>query len=124
MFDWEKLHWLNRHYLKAADPERIAELAWPHFVITGFLPATEAASPAINAWFSHLLALLLPAVNQLDELPAKAGVVFHFDPAAARSNEENAAILATESTQKVLAAFAGRVRVMPETLRPGNSKPG
>jgi glutamyl-tRNA synthetase/nondiscriminating glutamyl-tRNA synthetase len=110
VFDWEKLHWLNRHYLKAADPERIAELAWPHFTIAGFLPATEGASAAVKAWFGQLLALLLPAVNQLDELPAKAGLVFHFDPAAARADEENAALLRTESAQKVIAAFAARVR--------------
>ena len=87
VFDWEKLHWLNRHYLKAADPERIAELAWPHFIIAGFMPATEGASPAVKAWFGQLLALFLPAVNQLDELPAKAGLVFHFDPAAARADD-------------------------------------
>ncbi|HEX3661329.1 MAG TPA: glutamate--tRNA ligase [Acidobacteriaceae bacterium] len=122
VFDWEKLHWLNRHYLKAADPERIAELAWPHFTIAGFLPATEAASSAVTAWFGKLLALLLPAVNQLDELPAKAALVFHFDPAAARANEENAAILATESAQKVLAAFAVRVRAQAATVTPEQFK--
>ena len=110
VFDWEKLHWLNRHYLKAADPDRVAELAWPHFTIAGFLPPTEAASPAVMAWFGRLLALFLPAVSQLDELPAKAALIFHFDPAAARASQENAAILATESAQKVLAAFAARVQ--------------
>ena len=109
VFDWEKLHWLNRHYLKAADPERIAELAWPHFTIAGILPATEAASAAVKTWFGQLLALFLPAVSQLDELPAKAGLVFRFDPAAARADEENSAILAGESAQRVLAAFAARV---------------
>ncbi|MGA8530118.1 MAG: glutamate--tRNA ligase [Acidobacteriaceae bacterium] len=122
VFDWEKLHWLNRHYLKAADPERIAELAWPHFVIAGFLPATEAAPPAVKEWFGQLLALFLPAVNQLDELPAKADVVFHFDPVVAHANEENAVILQSESAQKVLAAFAARVRnhagaVAPEQFK-------
>lgn len=122
VFDWEKLHWLNRHYLKAADPERVAELAWPHFTIAGFLPATEAASPALIAWFGRLLALFLPAVNQLDELPAKAGLVFRFDPAAARANEENAAILVTDSAQKVLAAFAARMRSHSGAVTPEQFK--
>jgi len=120
VFDWEKLHWLNRHYLKAADPERVAELAWAHF--GDLLPKQDAAAPQIHAWFGKLLALFLPAVSQLDELPAKAGFVFHFDPAAARANEENAAILASEAAQKVLAAFAARVRphvaeVTPEQFK-------
>ncbi len=39
IFDFDKLHWLNRHYLKLAAPERILELAWPYFEIAGLLPA-------------------------------------------------------------------------------------
>jgi nondiscriminating glutamyl-tRNA synthetase len=113
IFDWEKLHWLNRHYLKAADPERIAELAWSHFASAGLLPphnvGGQVTIAAVEAWFGKLLALFLPAVNQLDELPVKAAFVFRFNPADARANEENAAILAAESAQKVLAAFAARV---------------
>ncbi len=122
VFDWEKLHWLNRHYLRAADPERIADLAWPHFTIAGFMPPTEAASPAVGAWFGQLLALFLPAVNQLDELPGKAGLVFQFDAAAARANEENAAILTTDSAQKVLAAFSTRVLAHAGAVTPDQFK--
>jgi nondiscriminating glutamyl-tRNA synthetase len=124
IFDWEKLHWLNRHYLKAAAPERIAELAWPYFESAGFLPPREAASAedAIDVWFGKLLALFLPPANQLDELLAKAVFVFRFDPATARANEENAQILATESAQKVLAAFAGRLAVHPAPLSPEQFK--
>jgi glutamyl-tRNA synthetase/nondiscriminating glutamyl-tRNA synthetase len=122
VFDWEKLHWLNRHYLKAADPERITELAWPHFVIAEFLPPPEAASTPVKGWFRQLLSIFLPAVNQLDELPGKAAIVFQFDPTVARTNEENAAILATESAQRVLAAFASRVQANPGTVTPEQFK--
>ncbi|MFP5226896.1 MAG: glutamate--tRNA ligase [Acidobacteriota bacterium] len=108
VFDWEKLHWLNRHYLKAADPERIADLAWPHFAAAGLLPSRDGASVGVGAWFNKVLAVFLPSTNQLDELPKTAGFIFRFDPAAARANEENAQILATEPAQKVLAAFAAR----------------
>jgi glutamyl-tRNA synthetase/nondiscriminating glutamyl-tRNA synthetase len=113
VFDWEKLHWLNRHYLKAADPERVAELAWSHFVDAGLLPSHhggwQMTTAAVEAWFGKLLALFLPAVNQLDELPVKGAFVFRFNAAAARASDENAAILATEAAQKVLTAFAVRV---------------
>jgi glutamyl-tRNA synthetase/nondiscriminating glutamyl-tRNA synthetase len=113
VFDWEKLHWLNRHYLKAADPERVAELAWSHFVTAGLLPphngGWQMTTAAVEAWFGKLLALFLPAVNQLDELPVKAAFVFRFSASAARASEENAAILETEAAQKVLTAFAARV---------------
>jgi nondiscriminating glutamyl-tRNA synthetase len=110
VFDWEKLHWLNRHYLKQAEPARVEELAWPHFAGAGLLPAWETAGPEVKAWFTRLLALFLPAVSQLDELPKKAGFVFGFDLAAARADEENAAVLRSETAQKVLAAFAAKVR--------------
>ena len=124
IFDWEKLHWLNRHYLKTADPERIVELAWPHFAAMGFLAPRDEASPAaaLDAWFGKLLALFLPYANQLDELPVKAAFVFRFDPAAARSNEENAAFLTTESAHKVLAAFAARVVAHAEPVTPEQFK--
>ena len=107
VFDWEKLHWLNRHYLKQADPERVQELAWPHFAAA--LPPRAGAAPEVKAWFGQLLALFLPAVSQLDELPAQTAFVFRFNPAEARANAENAAILETEIASKVLQAFAAIV---------------
>ncbi len=110
VFDWEKLHWLNRHYLKQAEPARVEELAWPHFAGVELLPGFDTANSETKAWFAKLLALFLPAVSQLDELPKKAGFVFGFDLKAARANAENAAVLASESAQKVLAAFAAKVR--------------
>jgi nondiscriminating glutamyl-tRNA synthetase len=123
VFDWEKLHWLNRHYLKAADPERLAELAWPHFAAAGLLPAREGSSaPDTEAWFDRLLALLLPYVSQLDELPAKAAFIFRFDPAAARASQENAPLLATDSAHSVLAAFAARVEKHSGPVTPGQFK--
>jgi len=35
VFDEEKLAWVNRHYLKMAEPARIADLAVPYFVAAG-----------------------------------------------------------------------------------------
>lgn len=120
VFDWEKLHWLNRHYLRQADPARVEDLAWPHFA--GQLPPPDAASPEITSWFAQLLALFLPAVSQLDELPAKSAFVFRFDPTAARASEENAPLLATESAQKVLAAFASRISAHDGPVTPEQFK--
>ena len=37
VFDVEKLAWVNRHYLRGAEPARLAELAMPHFVAAGFV---------------------------------------------------------------------------------------
>jgi nondiscriminating glutamyl-tRNA synthetase len=111
VFDWAKLHWLNRHYLKQCEPLRLVALAAPYFENAGLLP--ERADAATLAWFEKLVALFLPSLDQLDQLPAKAAFIFQFDPDAAHADEENGAFLATESAQKVLAAFAARVRNGP-----------
>ncbi len=109
IFDFDKLHWLNRHYLKLAGPARILELAWPYFEKNALLPARSVADQETVQWFSKLVALFLPSVDRLEQLPEKAHAVFHFDAAAARENAENAAILQSENAQKVLAAFTLRV---------------
>lgn len=122
IFDFDKLHWLNRHYLKQADPARVLELAWPYFEKENLLPARTAADQesvaSLNNWFGKLIALFLPSVDRLDQLPEKAQSVFRFDAAAAKANAENAAILQTEAAQKVLAAFAQRVHAQDGAVTP------
>jgi nondiscriminating glutamyl-tRNA synthetase len=118
IFDFDKLNWLNRHYLKQAEPERLATLSWGYFSaqMAGADPA------AVHTWFLQLLALFVPAVDHLDQLPATAAPVFDFDVEAARTNEENAAVLATDSARTVLSELASRVRahqgrVSPEAFK-------
>ena len=151
IFDFDKLNWLNRHYLKQADPERIAKLAERQFCLhrpdlfplwssselytaetLAFLasqdPPIRLNVPSVEliaqrkAWFASLLALFLPAVDYLAQLPSKAAFIFGFDPASARSNEENAAVLAADSARTVLSELASRVRthnghVTPEAFK-------
>src|SRR5436305_11059679 len=81
IFDMEKLHWLNRHYLKQAQSERILQLAQPFFQHAALLP--EQPSPEVSAWFGKLLVLLVPYVDKLEQLPEKSSIVFHHSAAAA-----------------------------------------
>jgi nondiscriminating glutamyl-tRNA synthetase len=118
IFDFDKLNWLNRHYLKQAEPERLATLSWGYFSaqMAGADPA------AVHTWFLQLLALFVPAVDHLDQLPATSAPVFGFDAEAARANEENAAVLAADSARTVLSELANRVRahqgrVAPEAFK-------
>jgi nondiscriminating glutamyl-tRNA synthetase len=111
IFDFNKLHWLNRHYLKLAEPTRVLELARPYFAAQHWLP--DSGNVEVDAWLLQLLALFVPAVDQLDQLPEKARFVFAFDPSAAMANEENAAVLVSASARKVLEAFAARIAALP-----------
>jgi nondiscriminating glutamyl-tRNA synthetase len=116
IFSFDKLNWLNRHYLKLAAPERIAELSWSYFA--DVLPPLASAPEEIRAWFTKLLALFVPAVDHLDQLPGKAAFVFGFDAETARANPENAAVLASDATRSVLGEFGARVRTQTEPITP------
>src|ERR1700742_2174409 len=72
VFDFDKLHWLNRHYLKLADPARVLELAWPYFKKQGLLPSRATADTETMAWFGRLIALFLPSADRLEQLPEKS----------------------------------------------------
>jgi nondiscriminating glutamyl-tRNA synthetase len=116
VFDLGKLHWLNRHYLKQSEPSRLAALAWPYFERGGLLPASR--SPQMLAWVESLIAIFLPSLDQLDQLPARATFIFGFDAQAANSLEENAANLGSESAQRVLASFAALVETHDGPVTP------
>ncbi len=110
VFDWDKLNWLNRHYLKERSAAEIAALAWRDFETEGWLRPRAEAPAEVVAWFERLLAVFLPGVDRLDQLPGKAEFVFHIDVDAAKALAENASLLESEAGKKVLTAFAGRVR--------------
>ena len=69
-FNPEKLRWLNAHYLRAADDERLAGLARPYLARDGCEPG--AGSPRLSA----VVALLKERVSTVEEL-ADAAVYFY-----------------------------------------------
>lgn len=120
IFDFEKLNSLNRHYLKLATPARLAALCWDYF--GGLLPEKEETSDAVLVWFFHMIAMFLPSVNRLGEIPAKAAFIFHMDPNLARAEQENAAILSAESARRVLTELSSKVRTKPGPLTAADFK--
>ena len=116
IFDFDKLNWLNRHYLKQADPARVASLAWPYFA--NLLPTRDRAPEPIKRWFEKVLAVFVPKVDHLDELPAQALPVIQFDCDQARSDPENIPILEADSSRTVLGEFAARVRTYSQHIAP------
>ena len=151
IFDFDKLNWLNRHYIKLADPERITKLAERQFCLqkpgvfplwtTSELYTAETIAllasldPPIypdipssemiakrKAWFRSLIAMFLPGVDHLAQLPVKSAFIFGIDPDAAHAEAENAAILNTESARTVLSEFASRVRTQSGVVTPEDFK--
>jgi nondiscriminating glutamyl-tRNA synthetase len=98
----------------------IAEVAWRCF--GDKLPPRDSAPEATKEWFSQLLAVFAPAESHLDQVPATTAFLFGFDPEAARSEADNAAVLSADSARTVLGEFASRVRAHAGPVRPEDFK--
>ena len=107
VFDFEKLYWLNRHYIKSADAQRIVALSLSYFTRAHLFPESDA--PELGAWFASVIALLVPYVDRLDQLPDKARLFFNYDARQAVSAEDNQPLLTSEAGRRVVAAFTSRV---------------
>ena len=116
VFDWEKLNWLNRHYLKSKPVAEVLEVAWPPFEEKQWLPLRNLADGPTVEWFARMLAVFLPGIDRLDQLPQKSAFLFHLDQAVLRAEPETATILEAESAKKVIACFAGKVMARQELL--------
>jgi nondiscriminating glutamyl-tRNA synthetase len=106
VFDTEKLHWLNRHYIKQGPPERIHHLGTEMLQRAGLLPAS--VNGHVSNWTGSLIDLLVPYVDRLDQLPERAKIIFNNDPAAALVLPENAEVFASDQAKAVVQAFAKR----------------
>ncbi len=108
VFDEEKLAWVNRHYMKLADPLRIGAEAMRYFHRHGFV---RKSSPAALDYIASLLPMAAGSVDRLNEIPARVRFVFDYDASAALGREdvrgvlhENGAIAVIEALAEELAA--------------------
>jgi glutamyl-tRNA synthetase len=90
-FNPEKLAWINNHYIKAADNQRLADLIRPQMEKDGAVFTNAPALPAV-------IALLKERANTTVEL-GQAAMLFYRQPAA------DAALLTQHVTAAVLPAL-------------------
>jgi len=109
VFDQNKLAYMNNHYIKHADQDRIAKLAIPHLQRAGCMP--EALNAEQEVWAKSLVALYQEQLNSASNIVELSEMFF-------RSNieldEEAKSILAEEQVPTVLAAFLAKVQATDE----------
>jgi nondiscriminating glutamyl-tRNA synthetase len=105
VFDWDKLHWLNRQAIKHSPVTELRVLAWPYFESLKLLPPQSSAGDTIVTWFDRVLELFLPAVDQLQQLPEKAASLWR----TAELTQEDTELLASEAAKRVVQAFKAKV---------------
>ncbi|WP_334075726.1 MULTISPECIES: glutamate--tRNA ligase [Paenibacillus] len=104
VFDKHKLAHLNNHYIKNADPDRVAALAIPHLQAASRLPAE--LTPEQETWAKALVVLYQEQMTAASDIVELSDLFFrtHLEVDA-----EAAAVLAEPQVPGVMSAFLGKV---------------
>lgn len=104
VFDSNKLAHLNNHYIKHADPKRIAALAIPHLQKAGRLP--EVLNEEQQSWAESLVALYQEQMVAASDIVALSELFFR---SHLELETEAAGVLAEAQVPEVLSAFLAKV---------------
>ena len=111
VFDVEKLAWVNRHYLKAADPGRLAQLSIPYLQQAGWV--SEPTSADVE-FLEHVVPIAAGSVDRLEQVPAR--LAFLFEYSAARALDNDAIAGEAVAARAVIEALAGELAGTPPLL--------
>jgi nondiscriminating glutamyl-tRNA synthetase len=114
VFDEEKLAWANRHYLKIADPSRLAELSLPYFEEAG-VPMRPDAS-GID-FLASAMAIASASVDRLNQVPARLAFLFDFAPERALAEPAVREELSAVGARSVILALAEELAAAPRLDR-------
>ena len=114
VFDEEKLAWVNRHYLKIADPIRIAVLAVPFFNEAGVRMTPDARG---LAFLAGAMAMATASVDRLNQVPPRLALLFDYDPARVLADPHVSEEMRAEGSRAVAAAIAEELAREPRLDR-------
>lgn len=95
VFDFDKLAWMNRQYMKLVPPARISRDAMRYFMQREFVQTPTAAAVA---YVESLLPMVIGSVDRLEEIPERVAFLFDWsvdDAARLTRAEEQGARVAT-----------------------------
>ncbi|HKY21773.1 MAG TPA: glutamate--tRNA ligase [Vicinamibacterales bacterium] len=111
VFDEEKLAWVNRHYLKEADPKRLAMLCAPYLERAGYINGPLSASGA--AYLGSLVPVFNTSVDRLDQVPQRLRQLFEFSAASALDDPGIRAEVEAGAARQVIDALAEALASAP-----------
>jgi glutamyl-tRNA synthetase/nondiscriminating glutamyl-tRNA synthetase len=103
VFDEDKLAWVNRHYLKQAEPSRLAGLAAPILARAGALTSMTVESVA---YVESLLPMVTTSVDRLAQVPDRLRFLFAYDARSVLADPSVAAEFDDEAPRAVVRALA------------------
>lgn len=114
VFDEEKLAWANRHYLKIADPARLAELSLPYFNDAG-VPMTPDDRGL--EFLAAAMAMASASVDRLNQVPARLALLFGYDAQAALGDTRVLEEMRGDGARAVVRALAEELASGPRLDR-------
>jgi glutamyl-tRNA synthetase/nondiscriminating glutamyl-tRNA synthetase len=114
VFDEEKLAWANRHYLKTADPLRVAELSLPYFEQMSVEMRPDARG---LEFLASTMLIATASVDRLDQIPARLAPLFDYDPGKALADPQVREEMSAEGARAVVRALAELLAVAPRLER-------
>jgi len=114
VFDEEKLAWANRHYLKIADPARLAQLSLPYFNGAGIRMSPDDRGVQFLA---AAMAMASASVDRLNQIPARLGFLFDYSPARTLDDSSVRGEITTEGARAVVTALAEELASAPRLDR-------
>ncbi len=114
VFDEEKLAWVNRHYLKQADPVRITTLAIRYFRETGVPLDPNAAG---LDFLASAMPMATGSVDRLNQIPRRLGFLLHFDPVEALARPGVLREMSVPASRAVVAALTTELSRLPRLDR-------
>ncbi|HTK28249.1 MAG TPA: glutamate--tRNA ligase [Vicinamibacterales bacterium] len=114
VFDEEKLAWVNRQYLKRADPLRVAGLAVAYFNERGIRMRPDERGLAFLASAMPMATL---SVDRLDQVPARLALLFDYAPAETLADPAVRREMEAPEAAMVVSALAGELAAAPRLDR-------
>ncbi len=99
VFDIHKLNWINRHYLKACEKERLISLAIPFLQRAGLISTVDQA---VSGWIGLLLDAYSERIDHLSQLAEMATAVCAFDANVALGRVEVQHVMAQDGAAAVI----------------------
>jgi nondiscriminating glutamyl-tRNA synthetase len=116
VFDEEKLAWANRHYMKSADPGRIAELSVPYFAEAGVAMRPD---PRALEFLASAMPMASASVDRLSEVPGRLAFLFSYDAAAALRDPQTLGEMAAAEARAVVRTLAEELAAAPRLDKEG-----
>ncbi len=116
VFDEEKLAWVNRHYLKMADPRRLAELSVRFFVEAGVAMQPDDRG---FEYLSSVIPIASGSVDRLNQVPTRLAFLFDYAPDRMLADPHIREELESEAGRAVAAALAEELATFPRLDREG-----